>query len=90
MIRISADETRHAALAWDVMRWASARLAPAARRRVDDALLCEVAELTRSVEAPVPSEWSEVGHPTTLEARALLASLRASLWQASDGTLSRG
>ena len=37
MAGIARDETRHAALAWEVDRWSQALLAPAARRRVREA-----------------------------------------------------
>jgi hypothetical protein len=38
MRRIAADETRHAALAWEVLHWGIARLSPPERHRVESTL----------------------------------------------------
>jgi hypothetical protein len=83
MARIARDETRHAELAWDVMRWAETRLSPASRRRVTRAMAREVAAIERSVANEPPTAWRAAGHPSARESRAMLASLRASLWRAS-------
>jgi hypothetical protein len=54
MARISAEEARHAALAWQIDAWARRRLAPAARARVDHARDEAVRELLSGVTRPVP------------------------------------
>jgi hypothetical protein len=82
MERIAADETRHAALAWDVKRWADARLPAAARRRVARAMARELGALERAVASEAPAGWRAAGHPSAREAQAMMASLRAALWAA--------
>jgi len=79
--RLAADETRHAALSWDLHRWISARLGnderaslEAARARAIDDL---IAEVDRGVDAEV---ISVAGVPDTRRARTMLATLRTELW----------
>lgn len=84
--RIAADETRHAALSWEVARWADQRLDARARARV-------AAARTRALEAleaqlrGQTSGWSafhgafdgRLGHPGRHQALALLDGMVAQL-----------
>jgi hypothetical protein len=49
MARIAVDETRHAALSWEIDAWARVRLSAAARRRVRDAQIEAISLLLREV-----------------------------------------
>jgi hypothetical protein len=73
MRRIGADEAQHAQLAWDVQRWADAKLSPTARRAVErarqDALVTLRAELQQSPAAPVARA---LGLPPSPQALTLL------------------
>jgi len=81
MTGIAADEVRHAALAWQVARWADRRLSPAARARVRAARLAAIATLRSEVERPVASELTTLaGLPPPAVARQLVEKLAASLW----------
>jgi hypothetical protein len=71
--RVASDETRHAALSWEVARWADARLDPRARARVAAARSRAVRVLRETLGRRVDSALqSPVGHPTRAEALALL------------------
>lgn len=81
MSGIAADEVRHAALAWQVARWADRRLSPAARARVRAARLSAIATLRAEVESPVASELTTLaGLPPPAVARQLVEKLAESLW----------
>lgn len=80
--RIAADETRHAALSWEVARWADGRLDPRARARVTAART----RALRALEATLRSRSSRSStHPTPLgqpgreDALGLLAGMVAQL-----------
>ena len=78
--RIAADETRHAALAWAVARWADGRLSDDERARVLRARSRAVRSLRRSVLARPPSSFEPVvGRPNRVEAMALLDGMVARL-----------
>lgn len=78
--RISADETRHAALSWSVARWLEPRLPAAARARVSSARARAVLELRERLGKPRRSAFdAQIGRPSAAHAVALL-----------DGLLSRG
>jgi rubrerythrin len=82
--RIAQDETRHAALSWQIARWAEARLAPASRRRVDAARSAAAAALCREVRANAPSPIDGVaGLPSPGVGAALADQLERSLWTAA-------
>jgi hypothetical protein len=83
---IAVDETRHAALAWDLAAWLAPRLTEAEADRVDRAFEDAVAQLSALVLVEPPAALREVaGVPSAREGRALLAALRATL-----ATLRRG
>lgn len=77
MGRIAADETRHAALAWEVLDWGIARLSPSDAHRVQGALTTALAALeSRGKERPIdPAICALAGHPTRDEERRLARGL---------------
>jgi hypothetical protein len=76
MVGIARDETRHAALAWAVARWAESRLDEHARSRIARARRAAVRALEKDVGVALPASASrEAGLPSALEARALIAGL---------------
>lgn len=78
--RIAADETRHAALSWDVARWAEEKLDARARERVRAARARAVRSLRgRLSAASSVASSSLLGRPTRGEALALLDGMIASL-----------
>jgi hypothetical protein len=78
MRSIAIDETRHAALSWEIAAWADARLSPAERRRV-------AAHTRQATERFVASvEYAEAVHrvtgmPRPDEAHALFTALQRAL-----------
>ncbi len=81
MRTIAADETRHAAFAWQVARWAEARLDAGARARVRDARLAAVATLRRQAARDLPASLvRDAGLPPPEAQRALLDTLESDLW----------
>lgn len=78
MTEIARDEIRHAALSWDVHRFLVARLDDTARADVRAAMRAAV---DRAPYLDVAANVREaVGLPWDDEARALVATLRESLW----------
>jgi hypothetical protein len=78
---IARDETRHAALAWRVARWAEPRSGHSARRRIAEARRAALRELERETQLPVPSELTTLGGmPDAAQSRELFARLSAVLW----------
>jgi hypothetical protein len=75
--RIARDETRHAALAWAVDRWATPRLGQTERARVADARAAAANELSGDI-AHAP-HLALLGLPSGKHAHELLARSRA-LW----------
>jgi hypothetical protein len=69
MRRIARDETRHAALAWAVARWAEARLSRSACRRVDEA--------RRTARASLGAELTRPNDPALVRAAGLPSARRA-------------
>ncbi len=76
MARVAIDESRHAALAWAIDEWGSARVSPADRRRIaaarqdaTRALMSEIDRGPRNVDEP------ELGLIGAAEARVLAVSL---------------
>ena len=79
MRRIARDETRHAALAWEISRWIAPRLPADARGRVRRAMQDAVATLRREV-GEMPLEVArELGLPAGDDARALVDAFAGSL-----------
>lgn len=76
MKTIARDETRHAALAWDVAAFLDARLAPSERARVSEARRDAFTRLETMI-ADEPSDELRVvaGLPTAREARVLFEEL---------------
>ncbi|MEO7113359.1 MAG: ferritin-like domain-containing protein [Polyangiaceae bacterium] len=78
---IAADETRHAALAWEIAKWAENKLDHAANRRVADA----AAKAVRALEADAmheahPDVVRLAGLPSSHVHRAMIGQLSANLW----------
>jgi hypothetical protein len=74
MGRIAADETRHAALAWAVARWAETRLDDEARWRIARAVRsARRTLLAQLAERPHPALVRAGGLPTPRRARALFS-----------------
>ena len=83
MQRIAVDETRHAALAWAVARWAASQLDEAACERVREAQKEAIRALDRRVwSGAAVSVLTEAGLPTPARARDLLAGMTEALWAA--------
>ena len=80
---IAEDETRHAALAWDVAQWVEGRLSDAERVRVNEARR-EAIETLRRELATSPSDAlvDRAGMPDAKEAGRLLDALESTLWTA--------
>jgi hypothetical protein len=78
--RIAADETRHAALSWELARWADDNLDSRARARVRAARARAVRSLRARVGASSFAAWSPfLGQPRREEALALVDGMIASL-----------
>jgi hypothetical protein len=79
MAGIAEDETRHAALGWEVHRWAAPQLSQGARERIQAACRRAIAEL--EAEDPSADALRWLGLPTQAESRALVAALRRTVWR---------
>jgi hypothetical protein len=80
MRKIAADETRHAALAWEVAAWANERLDPAARRRVEEARAEEARKLHAELAEEPPASLVRIGGvPTAARARSLAEAMNRAL-----------
>ena len=81
MQAIAADEVRHAALAWQVARWADRRLSSAAQTRVRAARTLAIAALRTEVSRPMPAALMTLaGLPPAAVALQLVDQLAQSLW----------
>ena len=81
MTTIAADEVRHAALAWQVARWAQQRLSPTAQQRVASAREAAVAQLRSEVTASLDPELQQrAGLPPPSVALGLVEQLAQTLW----------
>jgi hypothetical protein len=81
MREIAQDETRHAALSYQLDAWIMPRLAPAARARVDAARHAAVSELTEAVSAQPSRQLRELaGFPDATTAATLIANVASDLW----------
>ena len=85
LTRIAADETRHAALASAVARWADAHLDDGARARVASAQWEAVRALRREAISPASKELQRVaGLPSPERRRRLMDGLARSRWAAPN------
>jgi hypothetical protein len=84
MAVIAREEAGHAALAWGVARWAEGLLGPEARARVAAARREAAAALCEGegVGALDDAAARALGWPRPAESRAMLAALRARVWDA--------
>jgi hypothetical protein len=74
--RIARDETRHAAIGWQVAEWAEPRLSAPARDRVLQARRGALAALRAEIAAEPPGDVVDrVGVPTAAQAACLLDAL---------------
>lgn len=81
MAKIARDETRHAALSWDVADWLWTKLDAAAQERVRTAQRNAIAQLRAELAvAKEPAVQELAGLPTPSQAQALLAQLEVRLW----------
>ena len=84
MARIAQDETRHAALAWDIAHWAWTRLDDGARRRVECARARAICELRGDLAREPHAEVARVlGIPCSAVAMAMGEALEATVWRAT-------
>lgn len=82
MKAIARDETRHAALSWDVAAWIEPRLTDEERRAVGRAREAAVEALWRDLGAEAPGDAERLaGVPRAREARSLHAALSEALWR---------
>ena len=81
MTVIAEDETRHAALAWAIARWAEQELGPTERARVVRARRRAVARLRdeSAVSPPDEAVWT-LGLPTAAQASQLIDELTDTVW----------
>jgi len=80
---IGEDETRHAALAWDVGEWLDSQLDDDERRLVARARARAVAALRSALAAPVAGDLEQhAGLPSASKALAMLDVIAPSLWAA--------
>jgi hypothetical protein len=82
MRAVGADETEHAALAWDIHAWASTQLAREAMARVQVSAQRAVRELHRELDIELPlSVRKAAGLPSRGQSKGLLAGLENALWR---------
>jgi hypothetical protein len=80
--RIAADETRHAALSWDLARWFDSKLDAPARARVATARQHAAERLLRDARRePDVSLCVELGLPNASAAERLARGLATALWR---------
>jgi hypothetical protein len=78
--KIAADETRHAALSWEVAAWAEPQLDARARARVVAARRRALRTLSETIHARAPRTFDgAIGQPGRAAASALLSGLATSL-----------
>jgi hypothetical protein len=80
MGRIAKDETRHAALAWEIARWVEPRLSAAARARVRRAAREALTVLRCEVQATPASLARALGVPKGRDAAALVDAFESALF----------
>ncbi len=78
---IARDETRHAALSWEIAAWAETRLTPTERRSIDRARRRAIATLASEIAAEAPRELRQrAGLPDAAECARMMAELGAHVW----------
>ncbi len=83
MRRIARDETRHAALAWDVAAWLDSRLTEEERSKIVDARTEASSTLRGQLTVPVTPELTTIaGLPAARDALAMFDSIAPALWAA--------
>ncbi len=82
MQRIAHDETRHAALAWEILAWGLPKVSARERERVGDRLDAALRACGKSGSALGASARRVVGQPEPAIARRLAASLQAHIIKA--------
>jgi hypothetical protein len=75
MTAIAADETRHAALAWEVLHWGLPRLDEPDRARVLRAMDAALVRLGRRADTLPDDARATAGSPTCEEERRLVSEL---------------
>lgn len=81
MLRIARDETRHAALSWQVARWLDARLDARAKQNVSTARRVAASELIDALANEAePSFAALAGLPSAAHAQQLATEMQRSLW----------
>lgn len=81
MERIAVEESRHAALSWQIDEWLMAQLTPAQQERCREAKRATIAELEASfTEATSPRLQAAAGLPDTNTSAKLFGQLRETLW----------
>lgn len=81
MMRIARDETRHAALSWNVGRWLETRLDTQAKRQVSLAKRAAAQELVNSTRSEPEAPFADVvGLPTRAQASQLAREMQRTLW----------
>jgi hypothetical protein len=78
--RLAGDETRHAALGWEVASWVEERLDVDANARVRAARNEAVATLSTEIAEPAPELVDQAGIPTATEQERLLSELASELY----------
>jgi hypothetical protein len=82
MRRIAADETRHAALSWDLARWFDSMLDASARARVAAARRHAVTRLLAGArQEPAAALRAALGLPSASVAERLAHGLAGTLWR---------
>lgn len=83
MRRIAEDETRHAALAWDVAEWIDSRLTKGERERLAGARAEASRTLRAQLSQPIARELeTHAGLPSASHAVAMFDAIAPSLWAA--------
>jgi rubrerythrin len=78
---IAKDETRHAALAWEIASWVADRLSPEERARIDAAQREAAASLRHALEGePLAAAADRAGAPRARTALALFDAVAPTLW----------
>ena len=81
MVTIARDETRHAALGWELARWLRPRLDAETRARVDAAMREAITELrAECATSPTAELRALAGLPDATRALALVDGLAAEVW----------
>lgn len=81
MTRIARDESRHAALSWEIAAWALPRLDEASREKVMHARRAAIAQLRQELTvAPARELVGAAGLPAAGDALELLSQLEQRLW----------